>query len=57
MTTALATTQGLLDNWSRGLDIHPVRPYRTQIAAVVRGWAQPIVLSPSHATTIGVGGR
>ncbi|MER7281496.1 hypothetical protein ABT369_44370 [Dactylosporangium sp. NPDC000244] len=54
---ALATTQGLLDNWSRGRDLHPVQPHRAQVAAVVRGWTQPIVLSPSHATAIGLGGR
>jgi hypothetical protein len=57
VTTALATTTGLLDNWSHGRDVHPVQPHRSQIAAVVNGWAQPIILSPSHATTIGLGGR
>ncbi|WP_412736337.1 hypothetical protein [Krasilnikovia sp. MM14-A1259] len=57
VTTALDTTHALLDNWSHGRDIHPAQPDRAQIAAVVRGWVGPITLSPSHATTIGLGGR
>ena len=57
VTTALATTRGLLDNWARGRDVHPVQPRRSQIGAVVRGWVGPIILSPSHAATNGLGGR
>ena len=56
VTTALDTTRGLLDNWAQGRDVHPVQPNRAQITAVVRDWFQPVTLSPSHATTIGLGG-
>ncbi|OJF11703.1 hypothetical protein EDD30_5958 [Couchioplanes caeruleus] len=57
VTTALDATHALLDNWSHGRDVHPLQPRRAQIAAVVQGWVGPITLSPSHATTIGLGGR
>ncbi len=54
--TALETTRGLLDNWARGRDVHPAQPRRSQIRAVIRGWIGPITLSPSHASTRGLGG-
>ncbi|GAA3339120.1 hypothetical protein GCM10020358_21710 [Amorphoplanes nipponensis] len=57
VTTALDTTRGLLKSWSRGHDLHPAQPLRAQIAAIVRGWPGPVILSPSHATTIGLTGR
>jgi hypothetical protein len=57
VVSAVETTQALLENWSRGLDVHPGQPRRSQVAAVARGWVGPITLSPSHATTIGLGGR
>ena len=57
VTTALETTRALLENWSQGRDVHPTRPRRAHIAAVVRGWVGPVTLSPTHATKIGLGGR
>lgn len=57
VTTALDTTHGLLKSWSLGHDLQPAQPLRAQIAAVVRGWPGPVILSPSHATTIGLTGR
>lgn len=57
VTTALGTTQALLDNWSRGRDVHPAQPLRAQIAAVARGWLGPVILSPSHATRVGLTSR
>jgi len=57
VTTALDTTRGLLKSWSRGHDLQPAQPLRAQIAAVVRGWPGPVILSPSHATKIGLTGR
>jgi hypothetical protein len=57
VTTAIDTTHALLDNWSHGRDVHPAQPPRAQIVAVVRRWVGPMTLSPSHATTIGLGGR
>jgi hypothetical protein len=56
VTTALDTTQALLDAWSHGRDVHPVKPRRAQIAAVVAGWVGPITLSPGHAANVGLGG-
>lgn len=57
VTTARETTEELFTNWSRGLDVHPARPARAQIAAVVEGWIEPITLSPGQAKAIGLGGR
>jgi hypothetical protein len=57
VTTALDTTRALLQSWSTGHDLHPAQPLRAQIAAVVRGWPGPVILSPGHATTIGLKGR
>src|SRR3954451_2164059 len=54
---ALDTTRALLDNWSHGWELHPVRPRRAQIAAVHARWLGPITFSPSHATKAGLGGR
>jgi len=56
VTTALTTTQGLLENWARGRDVHPAWPLRSQVRAVVRGWLGPIVLSPGHAAERELGG-
>lgn len=57
VTTALQTTRALLDNWARGRDVHPAQPPRSQVIAVVRRWIGPVTLSPSHADTVGLGGR
>ncbi|GIF22749.1 hypothetical protein BJ973_000892 [Actinoplanes tereljensis] len=57
VTTALDTTRGLLESWSTGHDLHPAQPLRAQIAAIVRGWPGPVVLSPSHAKKIGLTGH
>ncbi|MBB5075965.1 hypothetical protein [Nonomuraea endophytica] len=56
VTTRLATTQAMLANWSRGIATHPEAPNREHIAAVVRGWTGPIVLSPDHARNLDLGG-
>jgi hypothetical protein len=57
VTTALNTTRALLQSWSAGHDLHPAQPLRAQIVAVVRGWPGPVILSPSHADTIGLKGH
>ncbi|MEV4347907.1 hypothetical protein AB0J83_25910 [Actinoplanes sp. NPDC049596] len=57
VTTALETTRTLLRQWAEGHDVHPAQPSRAQVAAVVRGWLGPMVLSPSHARTVGLSGR
>jgi len=43
VTTALATTQGLLENWAQGRDVHPAWPLRSQVRSVVRHWVGPMV--------------
>ncbi|WP_203924744.1 hypothetical protein [Rugosimonospora africana] len=55
VTRHLATTRGILQNWSLGRDLYPVQPERAQVAAVVRGWIGPATLSPSHVETVGLG--
>src|SRR5215208_1395615 len=48
------------DNYGAGcerLGVHPVRPRKAQVAAVLARWVGPITLSPSHATKAGLGGR
>ncbi|GIM88642.1 hypothetical protein [Paractinoplanes toevensis] len=57
VTTAVDTTRALLQSWAAGHDLHPAQPLRAQIAAVVRGWPGPVILSPSHANKIGLTGR
>ena len=57
VTTAQDTIRALRGNWSHGRDVHPVQPRRARIAAVVPDWVGPITLSPSHAATVGLGGR
>ncbi|MFD9944877.1 hypothetical protein ACFWYW_39425 [Nonomuraea sp. NPDC059023] len=56
VTTRLATTHGMLANWSRGISTYPAAPDRAHIAAVVRGWTGPVILSPDHARDLGLGG-
>jgi hypothetical protein len=46
VVSAVDTTEGLLANWSRGVDVSPVRPLPSQIALVHQGWAGPMTLSP-----------
>lgn len=57
VTTALATTRGLLENWERGRDLHPAWPLRSQVRAVIRQWVGPIVLSPGYAAQRNLGGQ
>ncbi|MFI7057612.1 hypothetical protein ACWDOR_37095 [Streptosporangium canum] len=57
VTTCIATTEGLLENWARGISVLPAKPDRSQLVAVVREWAGPVVLSPDHAREIGIAGQ
>jgi hypothetical protein len=56
VTTCIATTEGLLANWARGISVLPSKPDRAQVIAVVRGWTDPVVLFPDHARDVGLGG-
>jgi hypothetical protein len=57
VTTRIVTTEGLLMNWSHGISVYPTVADRADIAAVVRGWQGPIILSPDHARELGLGGK
>ena len=52
VTSNLKTTRGILNNWSRGRDIHPLRPEQGEVAATIRGWHGPIIISPGHAAQL-----
>jgi hypothetical protein len=56
VTTCIATTEGLLANWARGINVLPSKLDRGQVIAVVRAWTDQIVLSPDHAHDVGLGG-
>lgn len=57
VTTCIATTEGLLENWARGISVLPARPDRSQLVAVVRERASMVVLSPDHARESGLAGQ
>ncbi|MEU6688390.1 hypothetical protein [Streptomyces sp. NPDC046832] len=46
VVSAVGTTEGLLANWSRGVDVFPVRPLPSQVALIQQGWSGPMTLSP-----------
>ena len=52
VTSNLETTRGILNNWSRGRDIHPLRPEQGQVAATIRGWHWPVIISPGRAAQL-----
>ncbi|WP_155884523.1 hypothetical protein [Actinomadura flavalba] len=52
VTNRIATTEGLLENWSRGISTNPTAPDPAHITAVVRGWRGPVILSPDHARVL-----
>ncbi|MFV2173497.1 hypothetical protein ACFHW2_25045 [Actinomadura sp. LOL_016] len=56
VTTCIAGTEGLLMNWTRGIDVRPEVPMRAQMVAVIRDWTGPFVASPEHVRRIGLGG-
>ncbi|MFJ4536722.1 hypothetical protein ACIP39_12255 [Streptomyces tibetensis] len=54
VVSAVDTTDGLLANWSRGVDILPVQPLPSQVALIQQGWAGPMTLSPRAAKKTGL---
>ncbi|MGW5636336.1 hypothetical protein [Streptomyces sp. NPDC003832] len=54
--SAVATTEGLFRNWSRGREADPVAPLPSRIALVHMGWAGPMTLSPGDARRLGANG-
>jgi len=57
VVTAVETTVGLLENWSRGRAVDLVSPLQSQIAVVRRGWIGPMTLAPRAARQAGLAGR
>ncbi|MEU6380742.1 hypothetical protein [Streptomyces sp. NPDC046909] len=57
VVSAVATTEGLLENWSRGRAVDPVSPLPSQIALVRQGWIGPMTFSPRSVRRTGLGGE
>jgi len=57
VVSAVETTQGLLENWSRGRALDPVTPLPSQVALVRRGWIGPMTFSPRGVSRTGRGGQ
>lgn len=57
VVSAVETTEGLLENWSRGRAIDPVSPLPSQIALVRHGWIGPMTFSPRGVRRTGLGGQ
>ncbi|MGW0930034.1 hypothetical protein [Streptomyces sp. NPDC002644] len=56
VVSAVATTEGLIANWSRGREVDPVTPLPSQVALVRRGWIGPVTFAPRAVRRLGVGG-
>jgi hypothetical protein len=46
-------TEGMLMNWTRGIEIYPVTPLPAQVALTRQGWVAPMILSPFSARKLG----
>ncbi|MFJ9867511.1 hypothetical protein [Streptomyces sp. NPDC101165] len=57
VVSAVETTEGLFENWSRGRALDPVSPLPSQIALICRGWIGPMTFSPRGVSRTGLGGR
>ncbi|WP_405014880.1 hypothetical protein [Kitasatospora sp. NBC_01539] len=57
VVSAVETTEGLLENWSRGRALDPVTPLPSQIALVRRGWVGSMTFSPRGVDRTGLGGK
>ncbi|MGI5134602.1 MULTISPECIES: hypothetical protein [unclassified Streptomyces] len=57
VVSAVETTEGLIQNWSRGRAIDPVAPLPSQIALVRRDWIGPMTFSPRAVTRMGLNGE
>jgi len=53
VVSAVETTVGLLESWSRGRGVDPVLPLPSQNAVIRHGWIGPMTLAPRA----GLGGR
>lgn len=57
VVSAVATTEGLLTNWTRGIAYYPTVPLPSQIVLVRQGWTEPMTLSPNSVRRLGLRGQ
>ncbi|MFF9505119.1 hypothetical protein [Streptomyces sp. NPDC014656] len=57
VVSAVETTEGLFENWTRGRALDPVSPLPSRIALVRAGRTGPMTFSPRGAKRTGPGGR
>lgn len=57
VVSAVETTEGLFENWSRGRALDPVSPLPSQIALIRQGWIGPMTFSPRAVSRVGLGGQ
>ncbi|MFG1810443.1 hypothetical protein [Streptomyces sp. NPDC049040] len=57
VVSAVETTDGLFENWSRGRALDPVTPLPSQVALVRQGWIGPMTFSPRGVSRTGRGGQ
>lgn len=57
VVSAVETTEGLLQNWSRGRAVDPVAPLPSQVALIRQGWTAPMTFSPRGVSRTGLGGQ
>ncbi|MFF3445438.1 hypothetical protein [Streptosporangium sp. NPDC002721] len=42
-------TEGLLTNWTQGIEVYPITPLPAQVILTRQGWITPMTLSPASA--------
>ncbi|MGW0185695.1 hypothetical protein ACWDV7_08100 [Streptomyces sp. NPDC003362] len=57
VVSAVETTEGLFQNWSRGRALDPVTPLPSQVVLVRHGWIGPMTFSPRGVSRLGLDGR
>ncbi|MFJ9820850.1 hypothetical protein ACIRU3_37415 [Streptomyces sp. NPDC101151] len=57
VVSSVDTTLGLLANWARGRDVHPVSPVPSQVVLIRQGWAGPMTFSRWGAERLGLAGQ
>ncbi|MET8984645.1 hypothetical protein ABZW49_04275 [Nonomuraea wenchangensis] len=46
-------TEGVLMNWTRGIEVYPVTPVPAQVVLTRQGWVKPMTLSPFSVRKLG----
>ncbi|MEW9530410.1 hypothetical protein [Microbispora sp. NPDC049125] len=50
----LEGTEGMLMNWTRGIEVYPATPLPAQMALTRQGWVTPMTLSPFSTRKLGI---